>query len=75
MSTLRLAKQVSGATNFKVAHRNLEATAEFGGLANCAQTFVGIFGENFVLWIKEIGIGALSTSPDTATKLVHLSKT
>ena len=69
-----MAEQVTGATNFEVAHGNFETTAEGRVVANRAQTFEGRFTQRLVGGVKQVGVRALATSTNASTQLMELTQ-
>ncbi len=69
---LRLAEQVTGATDLQIAHGDLEATPQVGGLTDRAQPLVRLFGEHLIARMEEVCVGPLTRAPDPASQLVQL---
>ncbi len=66
------AEQVAGAPDLEVAHGDLEAAAELGGLTDRLQPFVCLLGQRRLRRIEEIGVGAHAGAADATTELVEL---
>ena len=60
VAALVLAEQVAGAADLEVAHGDLEAAPELGGLADRAEPLVGLLGERLVARVEQVGVGALA---------------
>ena len=71
---LTLAEQVAGAADLEVAHGDLEAAAQLGGLADGLQPLVGLLGQDPVGGVEEVGVGPLAAAPDPAAELVQLAQ-
>ena len=71
---LGLAEQVAGAADLEVAHGDLEAAAELGGLADRLQPLVGLLGQHHVGRVEQVGVGPLAAAPDPAAQLVQLAE-
>ena len=69
-----MAEQVARAADLEVAHRDLEAAAERGVVADRAQPLVGGLGEHLVGRVEQVGVGALAAAADPAAQLVQLTE-
>ncbi|CAB4836347.1 unannotated protein [freshwater metagenome] len=74
MSALCFAQQVAGTADFEVAHRDLEAAAKFGGLADRAQALVRVLAETRLGRVEQVRIRTRAAASHTTAQLVHLAK-
>ena len=74
MPGLVRAEEVAGPADLQVAHGDLEAGAQLGVLADRPQPLVGLFGEDAVGRMEEVGVGPLSPAAHPATDLVQLAE-
>ena len=72
MARLLGAEQVARAADLEVAHRDLEARAEVGELADRLQPLVRLLGELVVGRVQEVRVRALAAPADAAAQLVEL---
>ena len=68
------AEQVAGAADLEVAHGDLEAGPELGGLADRLQPLVGLLAQHPVRRDEQVGVGPLPGPADPAAELVQLAE-
>jgi hypothetical protein len=72
VAALALAEQVAGAADLEVAHGDLEAGPQLGGLADRLEPLVGLLGEDLVARVEQVGVGAAAGPADAPPELVQL---
>src|SRR3954470_17241963 len=71
---LLVAEQVAGAADLEVPHRDLEAGAELGVVAERAQALRRLLGERGRARVQEVRVRALARAADTPADLVELGE-
>ena len=66
------AEEGAGAADFEVAHRDAEAAAEGGVLANGIEPLAGVASGDGIAREKKKGVGLAVRAPDTATELIEV---
>ncbi len=69
---LRAAEQVARTADLEVAHRELEARAEVGELADRLEPLVRLLAQHPVGRVEQVGVGTLAPPADPAPQLVEL---
>ena len=67
-------KQITGATDFQVAHSYLEASAKLRKITDCLQTLFSNFTQRLIRLINKISISQTRAASYAATHLVQLRK-
>src|SRR3954468_15376023 len=74
VARLLVAEQVAGAADLEVPHRDLEAGAELGVVAERAQALRRLLGERGRARVQEVRVSALARAADTPADLVELGE-
>src|SRR5688572_28375220 len=74
MAALLRPKQVAGAADLKVLHRNPEASTKLRRLLDGLEPLLGLRCHWLILPVEQVGVGALRAPPDTAAQLVELGQ-
>ena len=64
----------AGTSNLQVTHGNTHATAQILELIDCRQTLGCLFRQRQLRWEHKVRVRLLSTTTNTALKLVQLSQ-
>src|SRR6185436_20691375 len=75
VTRLLRAEQAARAADLEVAHRDLEAGAEIGELADGLQPLVRLLGELVIARVQEVRVRALPAATDSTSQLVELRET
>src|SRR5699024_8000440 len=68
------AEDVSCAADLQVLHRHVHPGTGLGVLGDRGQPLMGGFGEWFLRWVQEVGVGAFASPTDPAAQLVQLGQ-